>query len=270
MQTYKFMKSSVILVSFGVLAACGGGGGNGGDAVVDAPSFGDVESTANSALAAVILDSSNNSVTADTGRLDRTAGTGSLGGLSGQLSDDRTQIDLPNGRVSFDAAEDAFSARFTVAAGDTNTLGIVGIATSAADLPSGTATYAGDTILTATSGTDLFDLTGTATVTAEFGASSPTVTTALTDLAGTQEVEGGTSAPETVADAGSLTISGSAISGAAFSGGSAELTSDVLALSGDADVNVEGSFYGPDGSEVGGVFIIDDGDTKIFGDFLAD
>ena len=271
MQTYKLMKPSVVVMSVGLLAACGGGGG--GDAVIDPPagglpSFGDVEATATSVLVAHVLDANAVTVSAAAGQLNRSADTGNIAGLSGTLSEDRTQIVLDDGLISFDAGEDSFAARFTLESSEVSTLGIAGIATAAADLPTGTAVYEGDTILTAQSGTDLFELTGTANLTADFGANTPSVTTVLSDLSGIQQPI--LDDEINVADAGSLTINGSGIDGAAFTGGSAELTSDVLALSGDETLSLDGSFYGPDGSEAGGVFIIDDGDTVIFGDFLAD
>jgi hypothetical protein len=271
MQTYKMMKPSVVVTSLGLLAACsGGGGGGGGDQIPEAvpPTIDDVTSTATSALTANVLDAEAVTVTSATGQLNRSTDTGTIAGLSGTLSEDRTQIVLDDGLISFDADEDAFAARFTIETSELSALGIVGITTSTADLPTGTATYAGDTILTAQSGTDLFELTGTANITADFGANAPSVTTELTDLSGTQQPILGDEI--TIADGGSLTITGSSIDGAGFTGGSAELTSDVLALSGDETLNLEGGFYGPDGGEAGGVFIIDDGDTVIFGDFLAD
>lgn len=259
------------MLAIGTLAACGGGGGGGGAAVIDAPTFGDIESTANSSLVAVILNPSTGTVAADTGRLNRADDTGNIGGLSGSLSDDRSQINLNGGgAITFAGEADSFAVRFDAAQGGTTTLGIAGIPTASSDLPSGSATYTGDTVITATSGTDLFELTGSAEIMASFGAGDPSVTTTLSDLSGNRLPDSGTSAAETIADAGTLTFSGSAIDGSRFTGGTAALTSDVLFLTGSETVGLEGAFYGPNGEEAGGVFAITGGETVIFGDFLAD
>lgn len=268
MQILTTLKSSALLLAIGTLAACGGGGGGGGEAVVNAPTFGDVDSTANSNLVALILNPSTEAVTPDTGSLNRGDGTGNIGGLSGTLSDDRSQINLTGGGViTFSGDTDAFAVRFDASQDGTTTQGIAGIATSSSDLPSGSASYSGDTVITATSGTDVFELTGTAEITASFGASDPSVTTTLSDLSGLRLPA--LSAAETVADAGTLTLNGSAIDGSRFTGGTAELDSDVLSLAGSETVDLEGAFYGPSGEEVGGVFAITGGETQIFGDFLA-
>lgn len=265
MQILTILKSSAVVLTTGTLAACGGGGG-GGAAVIDAPTFGDLESTANSNLVALVLNPSTESVAVDTGTLNRGDGTGSIGGLTGTLSADRSEINIAGGgAITFEPNEDGFAVRFDAAQTGSNTLGIAGIATAASDLPSGTATYAGDTVLTVQNGVDLYDVAGVANVTAAFGADTPTVTTTLTDLAATAQ----TDTPD-VADLGVVTLTGSAIDGVRFSGGTATVTSDIIALSGDETVDLEGAFYGPDGGEVGGVFTVIDGDVRIFGDFLAD
>jgi hypothetical protein len=265
MTTLNFLKSCALMMAVGTLSGCGGGGA----AVVDAPTFGDMDSTASSPLVAVVLNASAGTVTADQGRLDRRDNKGTIGGLSGELSADRSEIDLKNGAITLDGEAGAYSARFALEAGPLNTLGIVGIATAASALPSGTATYSGDTILTATSGSAIYELNGTADVVAGFGSGTPSVTTTLSDLSGTMQGSSLDIATD-VADVGTLVLAGSAISGAAFNGGTAELTSDVLALSGSEKVVLRGAFFGPDAGEVGGAFIIKDGTTQIFGDFLAD
>lgn len=267
MQILAIMKPSALMLTIGTLAACGGGGG--GPAVTDAPTLGDVNSTATSSLVATVLDANAGTVAAETGNLNRSENTGQIGGLSGALSADRTRIEvIGGGAVTFSDAGDGFAARFDAARPGTTTSGIAGIATAAGDLPGGSATYSGDTVITATSGTDLFELTGTADITADFGRGD--VTTVLSDLSGVQIEGGGTQAPVAVSDAGTLTLRGSAIGGARFSGGTAALTSEVLSLAGDETVAVEGAFFGPAAEQAGGVFAITGGETKIFGDFLAE
>lgn len=263
------LKSTGLVLAIGTLAACGGGGGGGGGpTVVDAPTFGDVDSVANSALVVNVLDASAGTVAADTGRLNRADNTGELGGLTGTLSADRTRIALDDGgAVIFDDPGDNFAVRFEAARPSGTTTGIAGIATALADLPTGTANYTGDTVLSAVTGDTVFDLTGTATITADF-AGDAGVTTVLSDLSGTRQPLLAAAVP--VTEVGTLTLSGSVIDGARFSGGSAALTSDVLSLSGDETVDVSGAFYGPDGGEAGGVFAITGGETDIFGDFLGE
>lgn len=246
----------------------GGDGGDGGDPFVpDDTPFADPDSIDASDLIVLSLNAQDGTVARVDGTLDRAADTLSFGAVSGTINDARDTVDLSDGQIDIDGETDAFAARFDAAQGAVNTLGILGVATDAAALPSGTASYTGDTVITATSGTDVFELTGVASITANFGGDE-SVTTALTALTGTRQPAG--AVVEDIADAGALTISGSGISGNGFSGGSAALTSDVLSLTGDVTTALEGGFYGPDADEVGGVFIVDDGTTRIFGDFLAD
>ncbi|MEO1650607.1 MAG: transferrin-binding protein-like solute binding protein [Pseudomonadota bacterium] len=247
------------------LAACGGGGGTGAQ---DAVAFQDAVETSSSSITVLGLNAAASVVARETGTLDREANTLTYGSLSGTLLEDRSGVDLDDGAITFDGEADAAAVRFEATQGTTNTIGVIGVTTAADSLPTGTATYTGDTVLTAVAGTDVFELTGVANVTAEFDADTPTVTTALSGLSGTRQPVLG--AAEDVADAGTLTISGSEISGAGFSGGEATLDSTVLTLSGDETVAVEGSFFGVDADEVGGVFVVDDDETRIFGDFLAD
>lgn len=271
MQNFMSWRVFALSLAGATLAACGGGGGGdggGGAPVVDAPTFGDVNSVASAALVATILDPDAQTVTATTGQLNRSANTGTIGELSGTLSADRSTITLSGGGVvTFADPGDGFATRFD-ADTTTPTIGIAGIATAAGDLPSGTASYTGDTVITATNGTDIYELTGVAEITATFAGDDPSVTTELSDLAGTRQPV--LAAPQTVADVGTLTLSGSAIDGATFSGGTAALSSDVLSLSGDETVSVAGAFFGPDAAQAGGVFAITGGETQVFGDFLGE
>ena len=265
--------SAIALIT---LAACGGGGGGtdgggsgggGGATFSDDIAFGDITSTDSANLIVLSLDASEIAVTSETGILNRQGNTFSYGSVVGTISDDRTSVELANGLITLDGEAGAFAARFDAEQGDINTLGIVGVASRTADLPSGSVAYVGDTVITVEAGTDLFELTGTATITADFGAATQNVTTALTGLSGTRQPA--TGPREEVPNAGTLTIAGSTVNGATFSGGTATIDSTVLSLSGAQTTALEGAFYGPAGVEVGGVFIIKDGSTRIFGDFLG-
>lgn len=265
MNAFSPLKRATLLLVIGPLAACGGGGG--GQMMTEDPTLGDMNVATTSDLVASVLDANAGTVTLETGELDRGDNSGSIGDLNGILSADRTRIALDDGgAVTFSGSLDTFAARFEAQTG-TPTQGIVGIVTAASEIPNATATYAGDTVITAQNGTDLYELTGAASITATFGAANPRVTTVLSDLAGVRQPA--LEAPVTIDDAGTLTLSGSVIDGAQFTGGTAELTSDVLTLTGDETVDVAGAFYGPEGAEVGGVFAITDGDTTFFGDFLG-
>ncbi len=267
MQTLLTLKASALGVSACLtLAACGGGGG--GALVQDAVPFQDTTSIDVSTLTALSLNAADASVASETGSLDRAGNTLSFGGLSGTVAADRASVALADGAVTFEGGADAAAVRFDAAQGSVTTSGIIGVATDQAALPSGSATYTGDTVITAISDRDVFELDGTATIAADFGAATPNVTTTLSGLSGSRQPVLGDA--EAVADAGTLTITGSTISGAGFSGGTAALTSSVLALSGSETVALEGAFFGVDATEVGGVFIIDDADVRIFGDFLGD
>ena len=269
MENFTSWKVFVLSLAGVTLAACGGGGGsNGGDPMVDAPTFGDADSVASSARVATILDANAQTVTSSTGQLNRSANTGTIGDLSGTLSADRSSIALSDGgAVTFADPGDGFATRFA-ADTDTPTIGIAGIATATGDLPGGSASYIGDTVITATNGTDLYELTGVSEITATFAGDTPSVTTVLSDLAGTRQPA--LAAAQSVADAGTLTLTGSEIDGATFSGGTAALDSDVLSLSGDETVSVAGAFFGPEADQAGGVFAITGGETQVFGDFLAE
>ena len=257
-------RTIICCVALSALSACGGGGGgaSGSPSAPPAPIPGDV------LLSAVVLNASAGTVSVQAGRLNEINSTGNLGGLSGTLSNNGRGIALNGGgAVEFAGAASAGPVRFTAAQGATNTIGIAGIITPASELPAGQTVYRGNTVITAQSDNDLFELTGNATITADFGGGAPSVTTSLTGLSGTRQPAIGAIQP--VSNAGSLTLNGSTISGATFRDGTASLASSVLSLSGGEAVNVSGAFYGENGSDVGAVFFIDDGATKIFGDFVA-
>ncbi len=140
-------------------------------------------------------------------------------------------------------------------------------------MPTGTVTanYTGTTNFVIIDGDALYDLTGAAAVTADFGAGELDAT--FTSLDGTQT--DGLSAPAAVSDVGTVTLNDAVISGNTFSGGTAEFASTEIAtgLSGSETVESAGGFYGPDAGEVGGVMLVDDttdGSLLLLGSFVAD
>ena len=150
--------------------------------------------------------------------------------------------------------------------------GIFGEGTSASDLPSGTAGYSGISIVQIFDGSNVYDLSGDASISVDFGGNRLSVT--QDDLDGTRG--DGVTAQTSVTDVATITISDAVISGAGFSGGSAHVQSTELAafLSGLETVSVSGGFFGPNAEEVGGVAVIDDtgntvGRLLIFSSFAA-
>ena len=81
----------------------------------------------------------------------------SFGSTSGTISGDRTGATLSGGTITFDGDADAAAVRFALSDGTTNTLGIIGVATDAAALPSGSASYTGDVAVADLERAQIFD-----------------------------------------------------------------------------------------------------------------
>lgn len=259
------------------LAGCGGGGGGGGGAtVIDTPPnevpFAAASAKGTVALSGTVLDAAARTITKSTGNLNRDTNAVTFSELSGQINAARAVIDITGGgQATLTTKADQFGARFTASPiGGASTTGVIGVAILASDMPSGSADYTGDTRLSAQVGTDLYELTGTASVAATFGTDG-TVTTTLTGLSG-QKMPSLADAT-VISDAGTLTLAGASITATSFAGGTSAATDDVFALSGKQTTIHAGEFFGPDATEAGGTFVIDDtsdGTTVIQGDFLVD
>lgn len=271
----KPLTHTLVLIS---LAACGGGGGgsddsggsnNGGSGDQGSPGFADANATGTVSLSVVSLDSGDRSTSASTGTLDRDQDTLSLGDLSGDINSDRSEVALDGGgQILLTTGENEYSRFFDATpSGDNRTIGIVGI--SATNMPtSGDVTYSGTSMLTIQDGVNIYDLTGTSNVQANFD--SGLVTSTIDDLSGTQQI--GPTGSVDVNDVATITFSGSEIDGTTFSGGTAEMTSDTItALSDSAQSSLNGAFFGPDAVETGGAFVINDADdgATILGTFIA-
>ena len=253
------------------LSACGGGGGGGGTEP-DLPAFADPAATGTTALTAASLDSAARSTSGLSGTLNHDADTFSIGTLSGGINAARTQVVLDGGgQVTLTPGDTAFAVTFeAVPVGADRTIGVVGVATPAAEMPgTGAVTYTGTSQVTLQDGTSLFELTGDASVVARFG--EGTVATTVSGLSGTQTT--GLAAPVAVTDVATIGFTGSTISGTTFSGGTPTVTSgSVAGLSGAEASSLDGAFYGPGATEVGAVFVIDDsasGSLTGFGVVLA-
>jgi hypothetical protein len=284
-----------------ILAACGGGGGGsgsggddggggdpggggdtGGDVVRpsgDSPPL-DPSFVVGSSTAAVSLIGFEGDGTLRTGTPESVVNlaTGAVtGGLfAGTLNVPRTRIDLAAGGTAelTNPGETEYVRLFRTApvTGDP-VFGVTGFPTAPADLPaSGRVSYTGATQIEAADATRLYTLAGTAFVTADFGGRQ--VRIELRDLEGqAQGVSPGNTGPVAVPPGGRITVEGSAITGAAFTGGRASAAGLPFGITGAADASgTRGGFFGPGADEVGGRVVVSDpaGDVGILGTFAAD
>jgi hypothetical protein len=255
-----------------LLGACGGGGAT--PVVMQGAtlaSFGDTTSQQTAALAAASLDSDARTTAGLTGTLNRAANTASIGSLSGTVNAARTEVALTaGGKVIFTPSGNQYAVRYVATPITGNrTQGILGAVTDATAMPSGTATMTGPATVTIQDGSTLYDLTGNASIVANFGTNR--VTTTLLDLDGTS-TNGITPAAD-VTNVATVTITDSTIATNTFSGGTIGVTSStVSALGTSPTTSVSGAFFGPTGEEVGGVLALDDtatGNLRVFGDFIG-
>jgi hypothetical protein len=270
---YQFMQCSAA-ASLILLTACGGGGGGaGGGGVTDTTPFVDNGATAAVPISAVSLNSVQRATGSETGTFDQSADTFALGGLSGKVDAAGQTVTLADGgQIAIAAGSTEHAARFIAEPiGGNRVIGIVGFETAPGDLPIGSASYVGTSDLTILDGTNVYALTGNATMTADFSGGSG-VDTTLTNLSGT--VTAGAAAPSSVTNVANIAFTGSALSGAQFTGGMSAVESQMLtALSGSETVSLNGAFYGPGADEAGSTFVIDDdanGGIIVFGTALAD
>ena len=234
----------------------------------------DPDATGTIALGAVSVEAAAREAASLTGEVDQATGTFTLGTQSGTLSDDGTGGTLDGGGVLiFEAGGTEFAVLYELTpAGAGQTTGIVGIPTETADLNAlGEVNYAGTATLLIEDGNAIYDLSGDATIEASFD--TGTVTATLDGLSGEREA-GLASPPASVSEVGVITVTGSAIEGATFSGGTPALVSDEISdLSGSETLSLEGAFYGPDADELGASLVIDDsvsGSVTILGTIIAD
>jgi hypothetical protein len=253
-----------------LLAACGGGGAEPDPTLF---AFADPNATGTAALTATSLDSAARSTEGLSGTLDYDAGSFALGGLTGAIDEDRTEVSLTGGGlVTLTPAGTSFAVFFDATPDDADrTIGTLGVTTPAGEMPdSGTVSYSGTSQVTLQDDVTIYDLTGSASVVADFG--SRTVTTTVSGLSGSQTT--GLTPPVAVSDVAEIRFTGSSLSGTTFSGGTASLTSDsVASLSGGAISSLDGAFYGPAAEEAGAAFVIDDstgGTVTAFGVLLVE
>ena len=151
--------------------------------------------------------------------------------------------------------------------------GYIGMATRPGDVPaSGSATYSGESYIGIATASDNVAGIGSSTVNADFGAGTVDVTMAGFVVTDTTTGAAATSPIDT------LTVTGMAISGNQFNGGTVTTSSGgtLVDITGTNTVNwAQGTFYGFDGSivgpdEVAGVVLTGGDDGAILADFIAD
>jgi hypothetical protein len=264
-------KSLALLMSCSALAACGGGGGGGGGIQVPPEVDGyialsNTSSTGETPLGYVAITNTNATSSGFAGTLDHDTGTVRNGSLSGTIDGALTGISLANGNsATFTNPAGTTHVRIFTTNGLSNDLfGAIGQFTNQADKPiDGTSTYNGDVIMDAFNGSDSFALTGNATVNVGWiGAGD--VDTVFTGLSGQKNDT------QNVQNIGTVTINNATITGTSFSGGTFSTTGSDLAYSGGGNGEIEGQFFGPDATEVGGVFSLDaPSQIELSGVFIA-
>jgi len=259
------------------LAACGG------SAATNYQSFDSMVAASNTISGSAIQSGSSLQTVALSGNYQHDTGNATVT-TGGYTLTDANGFDaggtLTDGSavLATDAATYAFARRFsqTYTSGDTafDASGVIGLATTASDLPnSDTATYTGDAQLTvATNGSGFEMDDGTSTVTANFGTNRVSV---VLDSFTTTILQGSTA---TSAPFDRLAVSNMQISGNRFHSGTIAFQrngSDIDVLGANATRDIEGRFFGitadasqPD--EVGGVVLLTGNDGLVTGAFIAD
>ena len=252
-----------------LLTACGGGGGGGSvsDFVETLSPPANPFDIADGAIVAKVLTPSENTVASETGTV--TDGAFVVGDLEGEFNGASTIVGLRGGGgITLAANGTEYVGLFDASPqGGARSVGVIGLSTPTANLPSGSLRYTGISQVTIVDGAELYDLSGDVTVEAVLTGSSPSITTMLNNLDGTRTDT--VSDAVDVTDVAEITISGSALDGAAFTNGSASLTSDnVTALTSGATAALQGGIFGLNGEEVGGVGVITDSVDVTF-DFIG-
>jgi hypothetical protein len=261
-----------------LLVACGGGGGGGdgatasGDGPPRDPSF--VVGTSTASL-------THTGFEGDMTRVDGESvvnlATGEVtGAFAGTLDPTRTRIALAGGgtvTLSDPGATEYVRVFRREAAGSDPSFGVIGFLSSPTDLPgSGRVSYSGATEVTAADATRIYTLDGNAFIVADFGTGR--VRIALEELGGVAEgASPGNTGSVTVPRGGAVTVDGSRISGATFSGGTVSASGLPFGVTGSADASgTKGGFFGPEADEAAGRVVVDDpaGNVRILGTFAAD
>lgn len=252
---------TIAATSLLALAACSGssgGGDTGNSAAADFFTNGPDVVTINGGIA------SGDGTETVNGNLNRADQSLDFGDFSGNISSDGSAVS--NDTTTWTIADD--DTEYVRVYTDGVRSGFFGVATPVADVPGGTASYSGNGDLVLIDDTGIYELSGDATTSVDFGAG--TVNTTIAGLNGTLDT--GAAAVQDLSDAGTLSLNDMQIVQNGFNGGSINIDSTVITSEPTslASEGIIGNFFGPNGEEVGGAFQRDDredGEQLLFGTF---
>ena len=153
--------------------------------------------------------------------------------------------------------------------------GIIGIPESSGDILAGNYSYLGTSRIFINDGTALYDLTGNSRIQIDFDGPDGVVVGELTTLSGKMSMLNLSCRNCPISNAVEIIFtSGSICNGNRICLNKVELKNAIIAnsLTKDYQMESDGSFFGPDLVEIGGVFSVDDTDTgvvEIRGAFLG-
>jgi C-lobe and N-lobe beta barrels of Tf-binding protein B len=230
-------------------------------------------STETSTIRLIGYDSGSSRISTQSGALIRGTNRIDVGIVQGDIDSNRTYVAQDDGgSVALLYGSGVYSATFVAQpASGAPVFGVLGVPSSGDALPkSGSAIYAGTATVQIIDGLAVFDLTGQTNAEVNFGTALLDIT--MSGLSGQRSDSLG--APVLVDNVAVIDISGLRISGSTFAGGTVSLSSSILAssLTSAGVVQNAGGFFGPNGEELGGVFLVDDtltGSLLLQGSFLG-
>ena len=250
---------------FQIAAVCGsallltGGGGGSSSTSASAPSYADLTDTTagTTSVSTVTLAGTGPTATVGSGTSTYTHATQQFTVGANIVIADTAGLTAGLDHVA------SVAAGSQTAAGDTR---LIAVATQASDMPTtaGTLTYNGSAIARVNDGTNTYDATMDATITANINAGGGgTVDVALSNVAAgaQQTAAGGAVSAYTAGGAEAVTLTGATISGNGFSGGTSATISDWNGagagntIVGAQTVNSEGVFAGAQADEVAGTAV---------------
>ena len=245
------MKRSISLLALGFATACSGGGG-GADKIYEP-----LDGTGTSSLATTVSGA--------TVSLDRDASTLTFNGDEGQISADGETVTFESGATMSLTGTDNEYSRLFVLSGDEPGFGAFGESTAGRDIPNGSASFDGSSILVVSAPEGVFDLTGDVTAEVEFGEEASVT---FENLSGTRS--DGLSAPSSIDDFGTVEVIGIDVSDSSLSGGATSITTDETSVFDDViNGGVNGILFGPNAEEVGGSIEATGNGGALTGGFVA-
>lgn len=267
---------SVLSCAMLILANCGGGGDGPLSTSPEYSSFstGEIKSAAE---ITVLTITPENKVSVSVGEIDGLTSGVTLDGVTGTFDESSLVLTFSSGTtIELGTMESDFVRLQTLEDINGGQLGIIGFPTLAEDMPTGPKHYAlpsGSKLVITSNGTDLLELEGQTTAQLDFDTGDYTV--AISDLDGTWIKSNGQRI--SVTNAVEVNITGTNAGSGGFSNGEIELLNSNLAeidlsLSGNEVSRIHGDLFGPQASEMGGTFVVDDtahGTIKMQGAFVG-